>query len=1151
MGLIDKTLQVFIGSRNERQIKALKREVARINALEAEIEKLDNKELRHKTSEFKHRIESGESLEDIQSEAFAVVREAAKRTLGQRHYDVQMMGGLVLHQGMIAEMVTGEGKTLTSTCPVYLNALSGKGVHVITVNDYLARRDAEWMGNIFRILGLTCGFIQGHMDNAERRQMYACDVTYGTNNEFGFDYLRDNMKQDPREQVQRALHYAVIDEVDSILIDEARTPLIISGPAEDFGQLYLKADDVARKLDGIEEKKLKEKLGKSANDKEVYQKAVAEYDFEFKEKESQVNMTDKGISNVEKYLGITHLYNAENQGWPHMIEQALRAHHLFKKDKNYVVQKGEKGEEIVIVDEFTGRLQHGRRWSDGLHQAIEAKERIDVREESVTYATVTLQNYFKLYEKMAGMTGSAMTEASEFDTIYQLDVIAIPTNRPLIRHDRVDLIYGSEGEKFNAAVAEVVKLHLAGRPILLGTTSVMKSEILSDLLKRVSVRMTDGVLSVRTPVFHLPAPGSGRRGGDGEMIKVEPISRPDECLKVEDGKVFVRLSDPSARMLDTNANVETWFPVREELAEKLKDAGFMGVPHHVLNAKLHAQEAEIVAQAGKSGSVTIATNMAGRGTDIILGGNGDYFTKQYLKREHNMDVAYFMPEEYRGQPSYMIPRDVLLEAEKAFDEKVEETYREKFKPEFSAAHDEVVKLGGLAVVGTERHESRRIDNQLRGRCGRQGDPGSSQFFLSLDDDLMRLFAGERMRNIMRSLGLKEGQEIESGMVSRAVEKAQRKVEGRNFDIRKNLKEYDDVLDVQRKSIYGIRQQILEGVNRIEGTKIDQKVRAYLNDLLVDAEQLDEDQAKQACEWMQKKYKVTWQPEKVAGNKRIVVRENMVMAAKLSLLPKSIIKRVNDTVLNVMNRLSVEAAPEGVPAAQWMLDSFKHEIEQIFAHNVELDDVPTDSEQAFDSYCEELAQSMFDAKRKEIKEAFGESDDNENRIVQYGRFFLLSSLDTKWREHLRNMDQLRYGVRWEAQAQKDPKVAYKREGRSLFEAMRDDIDTDVARRLFHVRLEGNAPTQQPRAVANVPLAEQKAFANTKSIGEQALRVAKAANERVQENRKESGGSEDSAKPAPAVKVEGAPRANDACWCGSGKKYKKCHMNSDRQGLTSPK
>jgi len=672
-GVSEGLVRVF-GSSNERRIRQMRPIVARINELEPSVQALSDEELKAKTAEFRSRRQAGETLEELLPEAFAVCREAGRRYMNMRHFDVQLMGGMVLHGGNIAEMVTGEGKTLVATLPTYLNALEGKGVHVVTVNDYLARRDAEWMSPLFHGLGMTVGAIQSEMDSAERKEMYSRDVTYGTNNEFGFDYLRDNMKPTKELQCQGELHYAVIDEVDSILIDEARTPLIISGPAFDDVKKYAEADRIARLL-------------------------KRDLHFEVKEKERTCHLNDAGIREAEKIAGLESFYTPGNMEWPHLIDNSLKAHHLYRRDRDYVVQPNG---EVVIVDEFTGRLMVGRQWSDGLHQAVEAKERVKIKEENQTLATITLQNFFKLYKKLSGMTGTAMTEANEFYKVYGLDVVAIPTNRGLSRVNYPDVIFRYEREKNQALLDEIKEVHATGRPILVGTVSIEKSEELSEYLTR------------------------------------------------------------------------------------------YGIPHQVLNAKHHEREAEIVAQAGRKGAVTIATNMAGRGTDIILGGNPEFMAWFDLKREVNED----------GRPLYETRLDVPPEVwQKAV---------EKYEPEMKAQGREVAAAGGLHIIGTERHESRRIDNQLRGRSGRQGDPGSSRFFLALDDDLMRKFAGEWVSAVLTRLGMQEGEAIESKMVSRRIEGAQKKVEERNFDIRKNLLEYDEVMDEQRKRVYTFRQALLEG-----------------------------------------------------------------------------------------------------------------------------------------------------------------------------------------------------------------------------------------------------------------------------------------------------------------------------------------------------
>jgi preprotein translocase subunit SecA len=685
----DGLVRIF-GNSNERLIRRMRPAVARINDLESAFEALTDAELKAKTVEFRERLARGQTLDNLLPEAFAACRESGKRHLKMRHYDVQLMGGMVLHGGKIAEMVTGEGKTLVATLAVYLNALEGKGVHVVTVNDYLARRDAEWMSPLYNGLGVTVGAIQSEMDSEERQEMYGRDITYGTNNEFGFDYLRDNMKPSRASQAQRSLHYAVIDEVDSILIDEARTPLIISGPAFDDVRKYAEADRIARLLK------------KGAH-------------FEVKEKERTCHLSDEGIREAEKIAGIESFYTPGNMEWPHLIDNALKAHYLYRRDRDYMIRDGE----VIIVDEFTGRLMIGRQWSDGLHQAVEAKERVRIKEENQTLATITLQNYFKLYNKLAGMTGTAMTEANEFYKVYKLEVVAIPTNRPLTRQSFPDVIYRTEREKFGAIIDEIREIHATGRPILVGTTSIEKSEELSEYLSK------------------------------------------------------------------------------------------HGISHQVLNAKYHEREAEIVAQAGRKSAVTIATNMAGRGTDIILGGNPEFMAWADLKILNDED----------GRPLYPTRLEVPIEVWNQAVSKYEEPMKIEGR--------EVASIGGLHIIGTERHESRRIDNQLRGRAGRQGDPGSSRFFLSLEDDLMRKFAGEWVSSVLGKMGMQDGEAIVSKLVTRQIEGAQKKVEERNFDARKNLLEYDEVMDEQRKRIYSFRQQLLDGSPPKDSIvrMIDEQIRA--------------------------------------------------------------------------------------------------------------------------------------------------------------------------------------------------------------------------------------------------------------------------------------------------------------------------------------
>ncbi len=702
--MLNTVLRKVFGTKHERDVKRLQPNVAAINALEPQLETLDDAALRTKSDEFRKRLDDGADVDDVLAEAFAVCREAARRSVGMRHFDVQLIGGMVLHEGKIAEMATGEGKTLVATLPAYLNALTGRGVHIVTVNDYLAKRDAQWMGPVYHALGLSVGVIQHEasflydprfvtpdirmtaLRPCTRPEAYRADITYGTNNEFGFDYLRDNMRFYREELVQRDLHYAIVDEVDSILVDEARTPLIISGPADESTELYYKIDRIIPRLTRaatIVEGKLSEV------------EAQKEGDYIVDEKSKAVALTEQGIASCERLLSVDNLYDPNNIDVLHHIQQALRAHALYKRDVDYVINDGQ----VIIVDEFTGRMMPGRRWSDGLHQAVEAKEGVRIERENQTLATITFQNYFRMYDKLAGMTGTAETEAEEFGKIYKLDVVVIPTNRSLTRVNNPDVVYKTEREKFNAVVEDIIERHGRGQPVLVGTISIEKSERLSALLKR------------------------------------------------------------------------------------------RGVRHEVLNAKYHEREAEIVAQAGRQGAVTIATNMAGRGTDILLGGNPDFLSKELLRKK-GLDPAT-APVEAR--------QTALAEARRITD------------PE----HEQVVGTGGLHIVGTERHESRRIDNQLRGRSGRQGDPGSSRFYLSLEDDLLRIFGSQRIQRIMDRLGMEEGEPIEHKLVTRAIATAQKRVENHNFEIRKHLLEYDDVMNKQREIVYGMRRQILDGASQVD------------------------------------------------------------------------------------------------------------------------------------------------------------------------------------------------------------------------------------------------------------------------------------------------------------------------------------------------
>src|SRR5438445_6264369 len=725
--MLDTLLAKVVGTQNERELKRLRPIVAQVNALEATIKALSDEQLRKKTAELRERFKNGETLDDLLPEAFAVVREAGRRVLNMRHFDVQLIGGAVLHKGKIAEMKTGEGKTLVATLPAYLNALEGNGVHVVTVNDYLARRDSEWMGKIYRFLGMTVGVIQHELTDAERQVAYAADITYGTNNEFGFDYLRDNMKFELGHYVQRGHHCAIVHDVDSILIDEARTPMIISGPAEESTDLYYEVDRIIPRLKAGAVTRGDTK----AEDREALE---ATGDYIVDEKHKTVTLTEGGMAKAEQML--SHrlqpggLYDPANMPLLHHTNQALRAHVIFKRDVEYMVKDGE----VVIVDEFTGRLMPGRRWSDGLHQAVEAKEKVKIERENQTLATVTFQNYFRKYKKLAGMTGTADTEAEEFAKIYNLDVVVIPPNRTLRRFENPDLVYRTETEKWDAIVSEILEEHAKGRPVLVGTVSIEKSEKLSAMLDRRGLKR-----------------GTTTGGG----------------------------------------------------ADK----------HVVLNAKYHAQEAEFVAQAGRKGAVTIATNMAGRGTDILLGGNPEFMARQQCLAE---EIAERLPKgEERfledEQFVYFFHLDAFYRVPKPDYDRI----FAHFKRQCDAEHDQVVALEGLHIVATERHEARRIDNQLRGRAGRQGDPGASRLYLSLEDDLMRIFGSDRISGLMQRLGMEEGVPIEHGMVTRAIERAQNEVEAQNFSVRKHLLEYDDVMNKQRENIYALRRQTLDGKIRLE------------------------------------------------------------------------------------------------------------------------------------------------------------------------------------------------------------------------------------------------------------------------------------------------------------------------------------------------
>jgi preprotein translocase subunit SecA len=920
-------LTKIFGSRNERLLKQFSRVVHRINALEAEFAALSDNELKGKTEQFRSRILAGvaaaqtdeakdvaerQALDELLPEAFAVVREAGKRVLKMRHFDVQMIGGMALHHGKIAEMRTGEGKTLVATLPAYLNALTGRGVHVVTVNDYLAQRDAQWMGKLFGFLGMTVGVNIPQMSAENKRSAYASDITYGTNNEFGFDYLRDNMAMQTEERYQRRLRFAIVDEVDSILIDEARTPLIISGQAEDRTEVYYRMNEVAPLLN-----RQKEENGDG--------------DFWVDEKNHQILLSEAGHGKAEEILARVgmlpagaSLYEPAYINLVHHLYAALRAHNLFHRDQQYVVQDGE----VIIVDEFTGRLMQGRRWSDGLHQAIEAKEGVQIQNENQTLASITFQNYFRLYSKLSGMTGTADTEAYEFQEIYGLEVVVIPTHRSMVREDRLDLVYRTAGEKHNAIIDDVRDCHTRGQPVLVGTTSIEASELISSMLTK----------------------------------------------------------------------------------EKL--------PHQVLNAKQHAREAEIVAQAGRPGVVTIATNMAGRGTDIVLGGNVEKQC-ELIEATENLSV-----DEKR----------VRVEA---------------LRGEWQQLHDAVVDAGGLHIIGTERHESRRVDNQLRGRSGRQGDPGSSRFYLSLEDPLLRIFAGDRINRIMVMLKMPEGEAIEHSMVTRSIESAQRKVEARNFDIRKQLLEYDDVANDQRKTIYALRNELLESTDITE--RLDDLRASVVSDTF--RQHIAEDSVEEQWD---------------------VTGLDAALRAELSL---------------------------SLPIRDWI------------AKEPDLTEGPL---------LDRVIEKATEAYRAKIRAG------TEDAFHQYERYVMLQILDSHWREHLSALDHLRQGIHLRGYAQKNPKQEYKREAFELFGAMIESIKLEVTKTLAIIEIRSETPLPDTgQHVENVRL-EHAGFDDALG-GELGAPDADGSGERVLRK----------AKAQPVGRPVQKIGRNDACPCGSGKKYKHCH------------
>ncbi len=917
MGLITK----LFGTRSQRELKKIQPMVDAILALEPEYKALSEEELKGKTEEFKKRYADGETLDALLPEAFAAIREAADRVIGLRPYPVQLIGGIVLHQGRIAEMKTGEGKTLVAILPAYLNALTGRGVHIVTVNDYLAKYQSEWMGKVYRYMGLSVGLVIPGMMPPERREAYAADITYCTNNELGFDYLRDNMAIYKQELVQRGHAFAIVDEVDSILIDEARTPLIISGKGEDSSQLYQMADKFVSTL--------RKQVFAKTEDKEVQDDYDCDYFVD--EKSRTVSLTASGIAKAEKFFGVENLADAENTTLSHHINQAMKARGLMKKDIDYVVKDGE----IIIVDEFTGRLMYGRRYNEGLHQAIEAKEGVTVASESKTLATVTFQNFFRLYDKLSGMTGTALTEQEEFEAIYRLDVVEIPTNRPVIRIDHPDVVYKTEAGKFRAIVEQVKECHAKGQPVLVGTISIEKSEILS------------------------------------KMLKVQ------------------------------------------------------GIPHNVLNAKYHELEAQIVAQAGKLGAVTIATNMAGRGTDIMLGGNAEFLAKADLRKQ--------------GKPEELIAEaDSFAETTDPEILAIREEYNEllkTYKAHIAQEAEQVRAAGGLFIIGTERHESRRIDNQLRGRAGRQGDPGESRFYLSLQDDLMRLFSSDRIMGMMDSLGLDEDTPIDAKILSNAVENAQKNVESRNFKARKSVLEYDDVMNTQREVIYAQRQKVLDGED---------------------------------------------------------LREN-IMTMLTSVLGSTVATALGEhggtANEEALKELSVQT--EGIYFAKGTLEAKAGEL------------MGMDAQKLTDALCG-LAKATYDAKER----AYGSP-----LMRELERVIMLRVVDEYWMDNIDAMDDLKQGIGLRAYGQHDPVIAYKEEGYQMFESMIESIKEETVRRMFLVRVQ---PQQEVK--------REKVAKETGAAGANDGSVIKKAPVRN------------------AAKKVGP---NDPCPCGSGKKYKKCCMQKDKE------
>ncbi len=1016
MSIISK----LFGSKNDRELKKLQPLVTQIASFGDAMEARSDEELKAMTPMFREKIDNGANLDDLLPEAFALTREAAWRVMHMRHYDVQMVGGIFLHRGVIAEMRTGEGKTLTATSPVYLNALEQRGVHVVTVNDYLAARDAEWMGQIYKWMGLSVGVIVHGISEQERQAAYQADVTYGQNSEFGFDYLRDNMKMSPDKMVQRGLRYAVIDEVDSILIDEARTPLIISGPAEQSAQSYERVDKIVPRL-------------------------KRDIDYTVDEKAHSAMLTDEGVERVQDLLELENLYDPNNIGLNHHVSQALRAHTLYKRDVNYLIDQGK----VVIIDDNTGRKMEGRRWSDGLHQAIEAKEGVTIEEENQTLATVTYQNFFRMYDKLSGMTGTADTEAAEFHHIYKLEVLVIPTNKPLIRDDQRDLIYKNEKGKFKAVFADIQKCHKKGQPILVGTTSVEKSEVLASLLRK------------------------------------------------------------------------------------------QDIPFEVLNAKQHEREALVVAQAGRKGAITISTNMAGRGTDIVLGGNAEVLAERALVEEGN-----------EGDEE----RLVELSAE--------------YDAQCTAEREEVLQAGGLRVIGTERHESRRIDNQLRGRAGRQGDPGASRFYLSLEDDLLRIFMGEKVAAMMERLGFEEDIPIESGMVTKSIENAQKKVEGHNFDSRKNVLEYDDVMNQQRKTIYGLRNQVLRGQyipnttdddgNPLPEDQIEEPptqsgdwtIEGLTKDLQEEVAKMVDgalDQREEQAEiaknnplaelspiWYLLRSELWRQTGAWLGDierqyRRLeagTLQQSEFLDWIIDIVARSLIQqreRLFDLSDTLIGAIVEEQCPANSHIDDWDFGAINEAMSEQFNAKIEVARKNVDQQVIAESAWEQV-EKQLDARLEELGRPW---------LMYFARHFYLEETDKQWIEHLRNMDHLREGINLRSYGQKDPKKEYKREGFDLFTLTMRNIQHNTGENVFRVQIKQQEEVIPSLQQTGARETHENHAGDDDVSTEQEAAEAKAAKKAPKQQRQVR-------RDRPKI------GRNDPCHCGSGKKYKKCH---GREGSTA--